>query len=229
MAPRVRPRRVPNYTRYAVGRWGLCADEYVENGNWPPQLYVRISNRLQGEVLLTQNNIANPRSKPDGVSMGCWEFDQHTVSRHAVPDPTGSTLIAMNEGYMRAELTWPHLSCRQDGACRGCVWRGEVLHASAPPRAPVRSCCAIVLACMPRSLGAFLQPSGCKVHGRHQLVRRAVRGNGAPARTGRQPAGTRCHFRNKHCVLEVGTQTFAVGVGVGCGVASWNPPHAVPN
>lgn len=71
--------RVPNYTRYAIGRWGLCKDEYTLNDNWPPQIYVRISNRLRGEFLITQNNIANPRSKPDGVSMGCWEFDQHTM------------------------------------------------------------------------------------------------------------------------------------------------------
>ena len=86
--------------------------QYKAFGNWPPQLYVRISNRLRGQVLLTQNTIANPRSKPDGVSMGCWEFDQHTVSRHAVLDPSGTTLIARNEGYMRAELTWPHRPCR---------------------------------------------------------------------------------------------------------------------
>jgi hypothetical protein len=112
--------RVPNYTRYAIGRWGLCADEYVENDNFPPQIYVRISNRLRGMTLLTQNNLANPRGKPDGVSMGCWEFDQHTMSRHAVPDPkNASRLIAMNEGYMRHELTSPFRRCGTPGALCG--------------------------------------------------------------------------------------------------------------
>jgi len=89
--------RVPNYTRYAVGRWGLCADEYASNDHWPPQLYVRVSNRLRGEVILTQNTLANPRSKPDGVSMGCWEFDQHTVSRHAIQDPHNSSRAHRSE------------------------------------------------------------------------------------------------------------------------------------
>jgi hypothetical protein len=113
--------RVPNYTRYAIGRWGLCADEYVENEHWPPQLYIRISNRLQGTVLLTQNTLANPRSKPDGVSMGCWPFDQHTMSRHGVPDRTNaSRLIAMNEGYMRNEISAPFRSCGAPGVlCDG--------------------------------------------------------------------------------------------------------------
>lgn len=116
---------VPNYTRYAVGRWGLCADEYTESANWPPQIYVRISNRLRGEVLLTQNNLAAPRSKPDGVSMGCWEFDQHTMSRHAVPNPHAGSpgappFIVRNEGYMRAGITAPFLPCSHaDAQCGG--------------------------------------------------------------------------------------------------------------
>jgi len=104
--------RVPSYTRNAIGRWGLCKDEYVEFGNWPPQIYVRISNRLRGSVLLTQNNIANPRNKPDSVSMGCWEFDQHTMSRRAVKDPKNSSrLITLNEGYMRHDIAAPFLPC----------------------------------------------------------------------------------------------------------------------
>ena len=104
--------RVPNYTRYAIGRWGLCKDEYVTNQYWPPQIYVRISNRLRGQYLITQNNIANPRNKPEGVSMGCWEFDQHTMSRHAIPNPHNpSEYIAINEGYMRYELAFPFRSC----------------------------------------------------------------------------------------------------------------------
>jgi hypothetical protein len=64
--------RMPNYTRFDANQYGYCKDEYSEHGNFPPQLYVRISNRLMGQTMLTQNNIANPRVKPDGVAMGCW-------------------------------------------------------------------------------------------------------------------------------------------------------------
>ena len=97
---------VNNYTRYAVGRWGSCADEYVATGNFPPQIYVRISNRLRGEALLTQNNINAPQLKPDSVAVGDWTFDQHTESRRAVPDPTNaSRWITINEGYMRQSFS----------------------------------------------------------------------------------------------------------------------------
>jgi hypothetical protein len=64
--------RMPNYTRFDANQYGYCKDKYSEHGNFPPQLYVRISNRLMGQTMLTQNNIANPRVKPDGVAMGCW-------------------------------------------------------------------------------------------------------------------------------------------------------------
>ena len=64
--------RVPEYTRNDTNRYGYCRDEYEEFGNFPPQLYVRISNRLIGQSLLTQNNISNPRVKKDAVAMGCW-------------------------------------------------------------------------------------------------------------------------------------------------------------
>ena len=54
------------------------------------------------EALITQNNINSPQAKPDGVAVGCWEFDQHTESRRAVRDPHNATKrVVVNEGYMR--------------------------------------------------------------------------------------------------------------------------------
>ena len=97
---------VNNYTRYAVGRWGMCSDEYVAHGLFPPQIYVRISNRLRGETLLTQNNINHPQARPDSIAVGNWEFDQHTESRRAVRDArNASRWIVVNEGYMRQSFS----------------------------------------------------------------------------------------------------------------------------
>jgi len=97
---------VNNYTRYAVGRWGMCSDEYVATGNFPPQIYVRISNRLRGETLLTQNNLNRPQARPDSIAVGDWSLDQHTESRRAVRDPgNASRWVVLNEGYMRQPFT----------------------------------------------------------------------------------------------------------------------------
>ena len=49
---------VPQFTRNDTSRYGLCKDEFVDFDNWPPQLYIRSSNRLRGMVVMTQNNLA---------------------------------------------------------------------------------------------------------------------------------------------------------------------------
>jgi hypothetical protein len=64
--------RMPTATRVDAQKYGYCKDEYENFGHFPPQLYVRISNRLKGQNFLTQNNIINPQIKVDGVAMGCW-------------------------------------------------------------------------------------------------------------------------------------------------------------
>ena len=69
--------------------------------NWPPQLYIRSSNRLRGMVVMTQNNLASPRSKKTSVAMGCWELDQHTMTRYAILDKKDGMRYAVNEGFFR--------------------------------------------------------------------------------------------------------------------------------
>ena len=49
--------KVPAATRAKVREYGLCRDEFAAFGHVPPQLYVRISNRLVGDFVLTQNNL----------------------------------------------------------------------------------------------------------------------------------------------------------------------------
>ena len=77
--------RVPAAVRRRFGSYGLCADEFAAFGHVPPQLYVRASNRLVGERVLTQASLARPRRKPDGIAVGDWPFDQHMTGKYAVP------------------------------------------------------------------------------------------------------------------------------------------------
>ena len=64
--------------------YGLCADEYEAFDHIPPQLYVRISNRMVGDYVMTQNNIATPMIKPDSIAVGDWWFDEHMTGKYAV-------------------------------------------------------------------------------------------------------------------------------------------------
>ena len=75
--------RVHADIRERFSSYGLCADEFEEYGHIPPQLYVRISNRLVGDYVMTQNNIAMPQNKDDSIAVGDWSFE-HMTGKYAV-------------------------------------------------------------------------------------------------------------------------------------------------
>ena len=79
--------KVPVAVRKQYQAYGLCADEFAEYGHVPPQLYVRISNRLVGDTVVTQNTIASPRTKHDSIAVGDWSFDEHMTGKYAMPVP----------------------------------------------------------------------------------------------------------------------------------------------
>ncbi|MEK8031871.1 FAD-dependent oxidoreductase [Ideonella sp. DXS29W] len=63
-----------------VARYGLCRDEFVDNGHWPYRLYVRESRRMLGEYVMNENDVLrNGRRAPidDGIAMGAYSADSH--------------------------------------------------------------------------------------------------------------------------------------------------------
>ena len=56
--------KVPTAVRDEFNKYGLCADEFVEFGHIPPQLYIRESNRLVGDYVMTQNTLSGARTAP---------------------------------------------------------------------------------------------------------------------------------------------------------------------
>ena len=95
--------QVPAAVRALYSNYGLCSDEFQAFGNVPPQLYVRISNRLVGDVVITQNTIAGPRSKTDSIGVGDWSFDEHMTGKYAVPVGDGTYEVTLEGNF------WPNL------------------------------------------------------------------------------------------------------------------------
>lgn len=74
--------RVPESIRNEMSRWGLSADEFTDNGNWPHQIYVREARRMIGTFVMTENELQKRRPTPKSVGMGSYAIDSHNTQRY---------------------------------------------------------------------------------------------------------------------------------------------------
>jgi len=73
--------RVPAHLRKEMLQWGYPSDEYTDNGNWSPQMYVREARRMIGAYVMSQANCEGKTKVDDGVGMAAYTMDSHNTSR----------------------------------------------------------------------------------------------------------------------------------------------------
>ena len=88
--------RVPAEIQDFVKEWGLPKDEYVECGNWTPQLYVRECRRMVGEYVATQADCDNKVIAPEGIAYAAYTMDSHNTQRIVI-EKDGKKMVK-NEG-----------------------------------------------------------------------------------------------------------------------------------
>jgi hypothetical protein len=77
--------RVPEKVRAEMAKWGLPKDEFVDNGNWPHQIYVREARRMVGNYVVTEQDCRRLRQTPESVGMGSYNMDSHNCARYVTP------------------------------------------------------------------------------------------------------------------------------------------------
>lgn len=76
--------RVPQNIRTEMLSWGYPKDEYTDNGHWSPQLYIRESRRMVGELVMTQHHCQGREVVNDPVGWAAYTMDSHNCDRHVV-------------------------------------------------------------------------------------------------------------------------------------------------
>jgi len=77
---------VPAKIRTTMAELGLCRDEFPETQHWSPQLYVREGRRMDGRMILTQNDVLKDAQKEDPIAVSSFPIDSHDCRRLALPD-----------------------------------------------------------------------------------------------------------------------------------------------
>jgi ribulose 1,5-bisphosphate synthetase/thiazole synthase len=74
--------RVPKKVRDEVGQWGLCKDEFVDNGGWSHQMYVREARRMVSELVMTEHHCQGREKAGDSVGLASYGMDSHNTQRY---------------------------------------------------------------------------------------------------------------------------------------------------
>ncbi len=95
--------RVPKDVQEEMQRWGLPKDEFIDNGNWSHQLYIREARRMIGAFVMTENELRKKKPTPDSVGMGSYTIDSHNVQRYITPGG-----YVQNEGDIGVSTNGPY-------------------------------------------------------------------------------------------------------------------------
>ncbi|MCC6144198.1 MAG: FAD-dependent oxidoreductase [Candidatus Hydrogenedentes bacterium] len=95
--------RVPEDVRAEMSQWGLAKDEFLDNGHWPHQIYVREARRMVSDFVMTELHLRGQKPTPKPIGMGSYNMDSHNVQRYV--DPDGH---ARNEGDIQINPGGPY-------------------------------------------------------------------------------------------------------------------------
>lgn len=96
--------RVPDDVREPMSRWGLATDEFVDNGHWPHQIYVREARRMVGPYVMTEHDCLCRIDTPQSVGMGSYAMDSHHVQRYVT-----AAGFVQNEGDIGVSPPYPYM------------------------------------------------------------------------------------------------------------------------
>ena len=90
---------VPAAFRAETAAYGLDGSVFPETDGWPPQLYIRVCRRLEGQYTITHADVINQTEPPDSIGLALFGVDVYPVRRIASRNASGQLGVA-TEGDM---------------------------------------------------------------------------------------------------------------------------------
>ena len=95
--------RVPQEVRDYYKEYGLPKDEFVENGHWPEQLYIRESRRMRGQTVITEHEVLRERVTDKSIGLGSYAMDSHNtqyfVNEYGYANTEGGFFTKLDRPY----------------------------------------------------------------------------------------------------------------------------------
>ncbi|MGG1517046.1 FAD-dependent oxidoreductase [Paenibacillus oryzisoli] len=93
---------LPAKVRADARQWGLPADEFVQTGGWPHQLYIREGRRMIADVVMTEHHCRKYAVAQDSVGLATYTMDSHNCRRIVLDGR------CINEGNVEISPTGPY-------------------------------------------------------------------------------------------------------------------------
>lgn len=77
---------VPQAIHLEMQKWGLAKDEFIDNDNWSPQLYIREARRMVSDFVMTEGHTLSERPVPRPIGMGSYSLDSHNAQRYVTEE-----------------------------------------------------------------------------------------------------------------------------------------------
>lgn len=77
---------VPKDIQQQFNTYGLAKDEFIENGGWPYQLYVREARRMLGDFVMTEKDALAKTVIARPIGMGSYSLDSHNTQRYVTAE-----------------------------------------------------------------------------------------------------------------------------------------------
>jgi hypothetical protein len=90
-----------------MSTWGLAKDEFLDNGHWPHQIYVREARRMVSDFVMSELHVRSIKETPRSIGMGSYNMDSHNVQRYVATDANGSAYV-QNEGDIQVNPGGPY-------------------------------------------------------------------------------------------------------------------------